>query len=77
MRTVQMTLEEDLVRAVDTAARKLGTSRSAFARKALREALAREREKALEERHRAGYARKPVRRDEFGVWESQQAWPEP
>jgi metal-responsive CopG/Arc/MetJ family transcriptional regulator len=77
MRTVQMTLEEDLVRAVDTAARKLGTSRSAFARKALREALAREREKALEARPRAGYARKPVRGGEFGAWESQQVWPEP
>jgi metal-responsive CopG/Arc/MetJ family transcriptional regulator len=77
MRTVQMTLEEDLVRAVDTAARKLGTSRSAFARKALREALAREREKALEARHRAGYGRKPVRGGEFGAWESQQVWPEP
>ncbi len=77
MRVVQMTLEEDLVRAVDSAARKLGTSRSAFARKALREALARQRDRALEERHRAGYARKPVRRAEFEVWESEQVWPEP
>ena len=39
MRTVQMTLEEDLVRAVDRAARKLKTTRSAFARQALRAAL--------------------------------------
>jgi metal-responsive CopG/Arc/MetJ family transcriptional regulator len=72
-----MTLEDDLVKAVDSAARRLGTSRSAFARKALREALARERERVLEERHRAGYARKPVRRREFGIWEAEQVWPEP
>ena len=77
MRTVQMTLEEDLVEAVDRAARKLGTTRSAFARKALREALARARDRALEEKHRVGYARKPVRSGEFEVWESEQVWPEP
>jgi metal-responsive CopG/Arc/MetJ family transcriptional regulator len=77
MKTVQMTLDEDLVEAVDRAARRLRTSRSAFARKALRDALARVRERALEEKHRAGYARKPVGEGEFDVWESEQAWPEP
>jgi len=39
MKTVQMTLDESLVREVDKAAKRLGTTRSAFARKALREAL--------------------------------------
>jgi metal-responsive CopG/Arc/MetJ family transcriptional regulator len=77
MKTVQMTLDEKLVEAVDRAARKLGTSRSAFTREALREALERARQRALEERHRTGYARKPVRRGEFDLWESEQAWPEP
>ncbi len=77
MKTVQMTLDEELVKAVDRAARKLGKSRSAFAREALREALARVRARALEEKHRAGYARKPVRRSEFELWEAEQIWPEP
>ena len=77
MRTVQMTLGEGLVKAVDRAARMLGKSRSAFAREALRDALARVRAKALEEKHRAGYARKPVRPSEFNLWESEQVWPEP
>ena len=77
MKTVQMTLDEDLVEAVDRVARKLGKSRSAFAREALREALARVQGKAQEARHRAGYIRKPVRRGEFSLWESEQAWPEP
>ena len=72
-----MTLDEELVEAVDRTARKLGKSRSAFARDALREALARVRAKALEERHRAGYARKRVRRGEFSVWEAEQIWTEP
>ncbi len=77
MRTVQMTLEEDLVTQVDRAARKLGTTRSGFARQALRDALHRLDLRRLEEQHRRGYAAKPVRKGEFDVWESEQAWPEP
>ena len=61
-----MTLDEDLVEAVDRAAKTVGKSRSAFTRDALREALARLRARVLEERHRAGYTRLPVRRVEFG-----------
>jgi metal-responsive CopG/Arc/MetJ family transcriptional regulator len=77
MKTVQMTLDEDLVEAVDRVAKRLGTSRSAFARDALREALARVRARAQEQRHRKGYARSPVRRGEFSVWEREQVWIEP
>ena len=77
MKTVQMTLDENLVEAVDRAARKLGKSRSAFARDALREALARERLRNLEQRHRHGYSRQPARAGEFDAWESEQVWIEP
>jgi metal-responsive CopG/Arc/MetJ family transcriptional regulator len=71
MRTVQMTLDAELVVAVDKAAKKLGTTRSAFARDALRAALRRVHEKALEDRHREGYRRHPVRRGEFSDWEDE------
>lgn len=74
MRTVQMTLDEDLVKAVDKAAKQLGTTRSAFAREALRSALTKVRIMALERKHREGYSRKPVRHGEFSVWESEQVW---
>jgi metal-responsive CopG/Arc/MetJ family transcriptional regulator len=74
MRTVQMTLEAELVVAVDKAARKLGTTRSAFARDALRAALRRLHEKSLEDRQRDGYRRRPVKRGEFTDWESEQVW---
>ncbi|MGH9366667.1 MAG: ribbon-helix-helix domain-containing protein [Thermoanaerobaculia bacterium] len=73
MRTVRMTLDEDLVEAVDRVAKKLGKSRSAFAREALRAALDRVRVRTLEEKHRAGYERKPVRRGEFSLWEAEQS----
>lgn len=74
VRTVQMTLDEELVAAVDRAAKKLGTTRSQFARQALREALTRLRTTEAESRHRRGYARKPVRKGEFDVWSGDQAW---
>lgn len=76
MRTVQMTLDEELVLKVDRAARKLGTTRSGFARQALSDALRRLEARTLEKRHRHGYEAKPVRRGEFDVWESEQEWPE-
>jgi Arc/MetJ-type ribon-helix-helix transcriptional regulator len=74
MKTFQMTLDEDLVKAVDRVAKRLRTSRSAFTREALREALARHQAARLEEKHRKGYENKPVREVEFAVWEAEQAW---
>jgi metal-responsive CopG/Arc/MetJ family transcriptional regulator len=74
MRTVQMTLEDSLVKLVDQAAKKLHTTRSAFTRSALKEALRNLRTKQLEERHRRGYQARPAARDEVGVWEKEQAW---
>jgi metal-responsive CopG/Arc/MetJ family transcriptional regulator len=74
MKTVQMTLDESLVKAVDSAAKKLGTTRSGFTREALRSALKEVHVKELEFRHREGYKRKPVKRGEFSDWESEQVW---
>jgi len=74
MKVVQMTLDEDLVKAVDEAARRLRTTRSAFTRKALREALRSLSVKGLEHMHRRGYEAHPVGRDEFSVWEKEQRW---
>ena len=74
MKTVQMTLDETLVKAVDSVVRKLGTTRSAFTREALRSALKEVRVRDLESKHREGYKRKPVKRGEFSDWESEQVW---
>ena len=74
MKVVQMTLEEDLVAAVDRLARRLKTTRSAFARDALRDALAKHRAKELEQKHRRGYQKHPVKSGEFDVWQNEQQW---
>jgi metal-responsive CopG/Arc/MetJ family transcriptional regulator len=74
MRTIQMTLDDDLVKAVDHVSKQLHKSRSAFTRKALREALSRYNLEQLERKHRQGYERRPVTADEFSVWETEQTW---
>jgi len=74
MRTIQMTLDDDLVAAVDMVAKKLKTSRSAFTRKALKDAIKQVNINVLEKKHKKGYERYPVGKTEFNVWESEQEW---
>lgn len=76
MRTVQMTLDEELVAEIDRVIKKLGFSRSAFTRRALRAELERIKMANLEHKHAEGYRRKPVARGEFDVWEAEQVWPD-
>ena len=74
MRTVQMTLDDALVQEIDQVVKRLGTTRSAFAREALRTALARVERQELERRHREGYRRQPVQMGEVSDWEDEQVW---
>ena len=74
MKTIQMTMENALVERVDARAKRLGTTRSAFARDALRAALQRFDEMELEERQIAGYRNSPPRPQEFDIPEADHAW---
>jgi metal-responsive CopG/Arc/MetJ family transcriptional regulator len=74
MKAVQMTLDDELVAAVDRMARRLKTTRSAFTRDALRAALSQHHARALEEKHRLGYERHPVKCGEFDGWDAEQQW---
>ncbi len=74
MKTVQMTLDDELVAAVDQVVKKLKTTRSAFARKALRNAIKQVNIDLLEKKHKKGYGFHPVDKAEFSVGESEQEW---
>jgi len=74
MRTVQMTLDEELVKEVDRVVKRLHSSRSEFTRRALRDALQRYAIEQQERQHRRGYERYPVAAEEFSVWGEEQAW---
>jgi metal-responsive CopG/Arc/MetJ family transcriptional regulator len=69
-----MTLDDELVETVDKIVKELKTSRSAFTREALRDAIHRFNIGRLEERHRKGYELLPVKTEEFSVWEEEQDW---
>ncbi|HXY25838.1 MAG TPA: ribbon-helix-helix protein, CopG family [Candidatus Acidoferrum sp.] len=75
MKTVQIVLDQELLRATDVAARRTRRNRSALVRDALREHLRRLAIRELEERDRAGYARRSSAADESSAWEAEAAWP--
>ena len=74
MRTIQMTLDDELVKTVDAISKELKTSRSAFTRHALHEAVKRHNVERLESKHRKGYAIHPVNKEEISIWENEQDW---
>ena len=74
MKTIQMTLESELVERVDAQVERLGTTRSAFVREALKEALRCLDQKDSEDRHMEGYCRDPAKPGEFEVREADHAW---
>lgn len=74
MKTIQITVDESLLRHVNSAIVALRTTRSAFIRQSLEEALRRLKALRLEARHRRGYMKKPVSAGEVVDWESEQAW---
>jgi len=74
MRTIQMTLDDELVTTVDRLVKKLKTTRSAFTRQALKNAVIQVNIEMLEKKHKNGYLKRPVVADEFSVWETEQEW---
>lgn len=76
MKTIQMTIDEKLLKAIDRLCRSRRTTRSALIRAALETELDREVVRNEEDRHRAGYERHPVVAGEFDVWFDEQDWSE-
>jgi Arc/MetJ-type ribon-helix-helix transcriptional regulator len=76
MNTIQVVIEEDLLRSADRVARRLKVNRSALIRDALRGHLQRLRTADLERREREAYERTPDDPAEFAAWDGVAAWPE-
>lgn len=74
MKTIQMTIDDRLLKVVDRLTRARRTTRSAFIRTAIEAEIKRDRVREMETRHVQGYAAKPVEPGEFDVWTSEQAW---
>jgi metal-responsive CopG/Arc/MetJ family transcriptional regulator len=74
MKTIQMTIDAHLLKAVDKLTRLRKTTRSALIRGALEAELRRERVSELEARHIGGYIKHPPLPGEFDSWLEQQDW---
>ncbi len=74
MKTIQMTIDEPLLYEVDQVILSLKTNRSAFIREALKLALQKYEIRKLEKRHAEGYAKYPVEKGEFDIWQDEQVW---
>ena len=74
MKTIQMTLDEDLLNRIDKTINELNTTRSAFIRESVQYFLERMRTNKLEKKHREGYLKHPVKTGEFDIWEDEQVW---
>ena len=73
MKTIQIVVDKELLKAADLAARRTKRNRSALVRDALREHLRRLEARSREEQDRQGYARHPQNLEE--AWEAEAAWP--
>lgn len=73
-KTISITLDENMLQAVDMMTKTLNITRSAFLQYALQLALQRQQTKELEEQHRQGYLTYPVSAGEFSDWEDEQEW---
>ena len=74
MKTIQLTIDEKLLKAIDRMCRTRRTTRSAWIRSALQTELSRESVRAEESLQRVGYERHPVIAGEFDVWFDEQDW---
>jgi len=77
MKTIQMTIDEQLLEQVDNAVSELQINRSAFIRNALYLALQELHIHKLEAQQARGYRRQPAAAPDFIEWEPEQVWGEP
>ena len=71
MKTIHMTLDEDLLDQVNRRVKELKTTRSEYIRESLRYYLRISRIKDMEKSHRDGYLKHPVKKGEFDSWEKE------
>jgi metal-responsive CopG/Arc/MetJ family transcriptional regulator len=76
VQTIQIVVDEKLLKAADATAKKRKVNRSALIRQALIEHLKRDRILELEEQDRRAYIAVPQQVEEFKVWEDIAAWPD-
>ena len=76
MKTIQISIDDDLLAQVDNAVLMMGGSRTQFIRDTLTLAVKRFALRQMEAQHAQGYVDHPVLSGEFDVREAEQVWGE-
>jgi metal-responsive CopG/Arc/MetJ family transcriptional regulator len=76
MATIQVVLDDDLLKHADEIAKRRRVNRSALIREALRAYLKRLHYRALEDQEREAYRRRPDDPEEASRWERVADWPD-
>jgi len=76
MKAIQFTIDEDLLRRMDTDPEVRAKGRSAFLRRAIAEYLQRKRKGAIREAYRRGYGSDPPAEGELDVAPERMVWPD-
>ena len=74
MKTIKLTLDDDLLDRVNQAIAQQQTSLTLFIRESLIHYLHKLKIKEMENQHREGYSKNPIEKGEFDVWENEQVW---
>ncbi len=76
VKSIQISIDEQLLKEIDRQAETRARGRSAFIRRAVAEALRRRRDSEIDAAYRRGYGTDPQAVEEIGPWLGEQSWPE-
>ena len=75
MKTIQITIDPELLHKIDHDEESIKKGRSAFLRQAVRYYLEQKRLKSISEKYRSGYKQGLAKDDDPTIWEDEQVWP--
>ncbi len=75
MKTIQITIEPELLHKIDNDEESMKNDRSAFLRQAVRYYLEQKRLKSISDKYRSGYTQGLAKDDDLTIWEDEQVWP--
>jgi metal-responsive CopG/Arc/MetJ family transcriptional regulator len=75
MKTIQITIDPELLHKIDNDEESKKKGRSAFLRQAVQYYLEQKRLKSISEQYRSGYKHESAKNDDLTSWEDEQVWP--
>ena len=75
MKTIQITIDPELLHKIDNDEESMKIGRSAFLRQAVQYYLEQKKLRSISEQYRTGYTQKSEINDDLTSWEDEQVWP--